>query len=360
MTLILGIETSCDETGVAVVRDGEHIVAHRVASQADLHRKYGGVFPEVAARQHVITILPLLREIMAEANLAWADLDAVAVTRGPGLVGSLLVGVNVAKGIAWSAGLPLIGVNHLEGHIYSNWIRPPDAPPEWTPPPLPTLVLIVSGGHTELVLMEDHGVYRRLGGTLDDAAGEAFDKVARLLGLGYPGGPAIQRAAETGDPFRFAFPNPRQPGFNFSFSGLKTAVLRQVQALEQAAGVSTGLERKLVPVAEGVLDAQTVADLAASFQRVVVQGLVDATLEAAQAFNASHICVCGGVAANALLRAEFARRAPVPVSIPPLFLCLDNGAMIAAAGYFLYRRGHRDGWDLDVEADLALPTTPVT
>ncbi len=360
MTLILGIETSCDETGVAIVRDGEHIVAHRVASQADLHRRYGGVFPEVAARQHVLTIVPLLREVQEEAGVDLADLDAIAVTRGPGLVGSLLVGVNVAKGLAWSAGLPLIGINHLEGHIYSNWVRPPDAGPDWRPPPLPTLVLIVSGGHTELVLMEDHGVYYRLGGTLDDAAGEAFDKVARLLGLGYPGGPAIQRAAEQGDPHRFAFPSPRQPGFDFSFSGLKTAVLRQVQTLERSAGVVTGPERKLVPVAEGVLDEQTVADLAASFQWAVVDGLVRATLDAVEAYGVAHVCVCGGVAANALLRAEMQRRSPVPVSIPPLFLCLDNGVMIAAAGHFAYVRGQRDGWDLDVEADLALPVRPAT
>ncbi len=359
MTLILGIETSCDETGVAIVRDGTHIVAHRVASQADLHRRYGGVFPEVAARQHVLTITPLLREVLEEAGVTLRDLDAIAVTRGPGLVGALLVGVNVAKGLAWSAGRPLLGINHLEGHIYSNWVRPPDAAPSWAPPPFPNLVLIVSGGHTELVLMEGHGVYRRLGGTLDDAAGEAFDKVARVLGLGYPGGPAIQRAAMDGDPHRFAFPNPRQPGFNFSFSGLKTAVLRQVQALERAAGVTTGMERKLVPVVEGVLDPQTVADLAASFQRTVVEGLVTAVVEAVEAFQVAHVCVCGGVAANALLREEVTRRSPVPVSVPPLFLCLDNGVMIAAAGHFAYLRGQRDGWDLDVEADLALPVRPL-
>ncbi len=357
MTRILGIETSCDETGIAIVRDGEDILAHRVASQADLHRKYGGVFPEVAARQHVLTILPLVQEVLEEAQVRLDDLDAVAVTRGPGLVGSLLVGVNVAKGLAWAAGRPLIGVNHLEGHIYSNWVRPPDAGEDWRPPPLPALVLIVSGGHTELVIMEDHGVYRRLGGTLDDAAGEAFDKVARVLGLGYPGGPAIQRAAEGGDPARFSFPSPRQPGFDFSFSGLKTAVLRQVQALERAAGVETDLGRKLVPVTEGVLDAQTVADLAASFQEAVVSGLVDATVEAVSAFGISHVCVCGGVAANKRLREEMLRRSPVPVSIPPLFLCVDNGVMIAAAAHFAFLRGEIAGWDLDVDASLSLPTT---
>lgn len=359
MTLILGIETSCDETGVAIVRDGEHIVAHRVASQAALHRRYGGVFPEVAARQHVLTILPLVREVLDEASVPLNHLDAIAVTHGPGLVGSLLVGVNVAKGLAWAAQRPLVAVNHLEGHIYSNWVRPPDAGNGWTPPPLPTLVLIVSGGHTELVIMEDHGKYRRLGGTLDDAAGEAFDKVARVLGLGYPGGPAIQQAAERGDPTRFSFPSPRQPGFDFSFSGLKTAVLRQVQALERAAGVKTGLDRKLVPVAEGVLDEQTVADLAAGFQETVVQGLVEATLDAVKTYRISHVCVCGGVAANARLRREMQQRSPVPVSIPPLFLCVDNGVMIAAAGYYALRRGRVADWDLDVDAGLSLPVVAV-
>lgn len=356
MSLILGIETSCDETGVAVVRGGAVIIAHRVASQVDLHRRYGGVFPEVAARQHVLTIYPLVREVLDEAGLALVDLDAIAVTRGPGLVGSLLVGVNVAKGLAWAADRLLIGVNHLEGHIYSNWVRPPDAGEGWRPPALPALVLIVSGGHTELVIMEDHGRYRRLGGTLDDAAGEAFDKVARVIGLGYPGGPAIERAAKQGDPSRFAFPSPRQPGFDFSFSGLKTAVLRRVQALERAAGVETGPERKMVPVAEGVLDPQTVADLAASFQEAVVQGLVEATVEAATTFGVAHICVCGGVAANARLREEIQRHSPVPVSVPPLFLCMDNGVMIAAAGHYALLRGDVADWDLDVEAGLLLPT----
>lgn len=357
MTLILGIETSCDETGVALVRDGAHLVSHRVASQADLHRRYGGVFPEVAARQHIVTITPLVQAVLQEAQVALSDLDAIAVTHGPGLAGSLLVGVNVAKGMAWSAGVPLLGINHLEGHVYSNWVCPPDAPPNWQPPPIPNLVLIVSGGHTELVLMRDHGVYHRLGATLDDAAGEAFDKVARVLGLGYPGGPAIQETARAGDPTRFSFPSPRQPGFHFSFSGLKTAVLRQVQALERQAGVVTGPERKMVAAGEGVLDPQTVADLAASFQAAVVEGLVSAALEAAQAYNVSHVCVCGGVAANALLREEMQHRLDVPVSVPPLFLCMDNGVMIAAAGHFALQRGQRDGWDLDVEASLALPTT---
>ncbi|NPA91607.1 MAG: tRNA (adenosine(37)-N6)-threonylcarbamoyltransferase complex transferase subunit TsaD [Chloroflexi bacterium] len=353
---ILGIETSCDETGVAIVKDGHTIVAHRVASQAELHSRYGGVFPEVAARQHVLTILPLIRDVLDEAGAQVQDMDAIAVTYGPGLVGSLLVGVNVAKGLAWAAQRPLIPVNHLEGHIYSNWVRPPDAGEDWQPPPFPTLVLIVSGGHTELVLMRDHGLYQRLGGTLDDAAGEAFDKVARVLGLGYPGGPAIQKAAERGDPHRFSFPSPRQPGFNFSFSGLKTAVLRQVQMLEREAGIRTDLKRRMVPVGASALDPQTIADLAAAFQKAVVDGLVQATRDAVEATGARHVCVCGGVAANALLRREMKAHMPVPVSIPPLFLCMDNGVMIASAGYYTWQRGIQAGWDLDVDASLMLPT----
>ncbi len=354
MTYILGIETSCDETGIAIVQEGRDIVAYRLASQAELHRKYGGVFPEVAARQHVITIVPLIEEVLAEAKIPLQALDAVAVTRGPGLIGSLLVGVNVAKGLAWGARRPLIGVNHLEGHIHSNWVRPPDAGEDWQPPPLPTLVLIVSGGHTELVHMEDHGVYRRLGETLDDAAGEAFDKVARVLGLGYPGGPAIEQVARQGDPHRFPFPTPRQSEFDFSFSGLKTAVLRQVQKLERAAGIHTGPERRMVAMPGQVLDPQTVADLAASFQHTVIEGLVEATRQAVEATGASHVCVCGGVAANASLRREMQARMPVSVSIPPPFLCMDNGVMIAAAGHFAFLQGRRDGWDMDVEADLDL------
>ena len=247
-TLLLAIETSCDETAAAVVADGRAILSNVVASQIDLHRRYGGVFPEVASRQHVLSIVPVIEEAMQQAGAGWNDLAAVAVTEGPGLAGSLLVGVNAAKGLAFSRGLPLVGVNHLEGHVYSNWLAPwmgeresgragerekerererPDAAG------FPVLVLIVSGGHTELVLMEDHGQYRRLGGTLDDAAGEAFDKAARLLGLPYPGGPVVQRAAEGGDPTRFDLPravmNNPDHRYNFSFSGLKTAVLRLVR-----------------------------------------------------------------------------------------------------------------------------------
>lgn len=346
MTLVLAIETSCDETAAAVLADGRHLLSNVVASQIDLHRRFGGVFPEVASRQHVLTIRPVVKQAMAEAQVTWDDLAAVAVTHGPGLAGSLLVGVNVAKGIALGRGLPLIGVNHLEGHIYSNWLDPvyPGQPPyagrRLDESDFPLLVLIVSGGHSELLLMRGHGQYVRLGGTRDDAAGEAFDKVARLLGLPYPGGPSIQKAAEGGDPQRFALPraflNDSEHPFDFSFSGLKTAVLRLVQELGEP-----------LPT----------ADIAASFQAAVVDVLVSKTIQAAtcqRSDGVRHICVCGGVAANAALRAELARRMPLPYSIPPLWLCTDNAAMIACAGYYRLIAGHRSGYDLDVEAAAQL------
>lgn len=339
MALILGIETSCDETAVAVVEDGRRIHSNVIATQIDLHRQYGGVFPEVAARQHLLTLLPVVAEGLERARVGWEQIEAVAVTRGPGLAGSLLVGVNAAKGIAWARGLPLVGVNHLEGHVYSNWVEVEGRRVEES---FPVLVLIVSGGHTELIAMTGHGRYRRLGGTIDDAAGEAFDKVARLLGLGYPGGPAIQRAAAAG---RAAFDLPRAwlPGrHDFSFSGLKTAVLRAVQSQSSDQDIAASL------------DPQIVADLAASFQQAVVDVLVAKTLRAAEAIEATQICVCGGVAANAALRQAMTDRSPRPLFVPPLSLCTDNAAMIAAAGFFRWQRGQQDGLDLDVTANLAL------
>jgi N6-L-threonylcarbamoyladenine synthase len=294
--------------------------------------------------------VPVIRRALTDAAVTWSDLSALAVTRGPGLAGSLLVGVNAAKAIAWAHGLPLVAVNHLEGHLYSNWLDEGDRiePTAITRPSLPaldaagrafpSLVLIVSGGHTELILMRGHGQYEWLGGTLDDAAGEAFDKVARLLGLGYPGGPAIQKAAQDGNPAAFAFPRalmaPPEHRFNFSFSGLKTAVLRQVRELDPAN----------LPV----------ADLAASFQAAVVDVLIAKTGDAAQEFGVERICVCGGVAANHALRAAAAAHLPVPVSIPPLFLCTDNAAMIAAAAYYRLLDDGPTALDFDVEPDLAL------
>lgn len=347
MTLILGIETSCDETAAAILADGRHLLSNIVASQVDLHRQYGGVFPEMASRQHVLAIIPVVEQALAGAQIGWPDLAAVAVTQGPGLAGSLLVGMNAAKGMAWAQGLPLVVVNHLEGHIYSNWIEAEGNRADKT---FPVLVLIVSGGHTELVLMQDHGRYQRLGGTIDDAAGEAFDKVARLLGLGYPGGPAVQVAAQSGDPAAFRLPRAWLPGtHDFSFSGLKTAVLRAVQKLE---GGTPAASRRLT--AGEHLPSEAVADLAASFQQAVVDVLVRKTVQAAEEVKASEICVCGGVSANALLRQTMMANSPVPVSVPPFYLCTDNAAMIAAAGYYRWQGGVRSPLSLDVIANLGL------
>lgn len=326
---ILGIESSCDETAAAVVEDGRRILSSAVASQAELHASYGGVFPEVASRQHVLTIYPIVEQALKEAHLTLTDLDAIAVTRGPGLPGSLVVGLNMAKGLAVGSGLPLIGINHLEGHLYSAWLaeEEEDALP---PPKFPLLALIVSGGHTELILMREHLRYERLGGTLDDAAGEAFDKVARLLDLGYPGGPAIQQAAEGGDQGKFDFPRARLEGtWDFSFSGLKTAVLRAVQELENDE----------IPL--------PIRDLAASFQQAVVDVLAEKTFKAAEDHEVTDILIAGGVSANQKLREAFSERSDFSIHIPPLSLCTDNAAMIAGAGCFRFAAGKRDSLDLD-------------
>jgi N6-L-threonylcarbamoyladenine synthase len=360
MTLILGIETSCDETAAAVVEDGHRILSNVVASQIDIHRRYGGVFPEVASRQHILSITPVVVEALEKAGVSWDDLEAVAVTYGPGLAGSLLVGVSAAKGIALGWGLPLLGINHIEAHIYANWLAPPIETgrqgdgetrskvgflPVTLSPPLPVpvggssivfpvLCLVVSGGHTELILMNGHGQYQRLGGTLDDAAGEAFDKVGRLLGLDYPGGPAIEQAAQFGDPTAFDLPRAwLGDSYDFSFSGLKTAVLRIVNTC-----------RRQLPVVH----------LAASFQIAIVDVLVEKTKRAAQEYRVEQILLAGGVAANKLLRQEMARRSDLPVLYPPVSLCTDNAAMVAGAATFRYQAGYRSGWDLDVIPNLKL------
>ena len=350
---LLAIETSCDETAAAVVEDGRRLLSNVVATQIDLHRRFGGVYPEVASRQHVLAIQPVIRQALDDADVAHpAELDAVAVTRGPGLAGSLLVGVNAAKGLAFASGLPLIAVNHLEGHIYSNWIDGSAARLSGVSDDrFPILVLIVSGGHTELILMEGHGRYRRMGGTLDDAAGEAFDKAARLLHLGFPGGPAIQAAAQAGDANRFKLPRgllyDASHRFDFSFSGLKTAVLNLTRQLER-----DGLTLD---------DPQLQADIAASFQAAVTHVLVEKVSAAALESEAAQVCICGGVSANAALR--FAAQARMdelglPLSIPPLFLCTDNAAMIGAAAYYRWQTNGQaaDPLTVDVAANLPLTT----
>ena len=327
---ILALESSCDETAAAILVDGKNILSNVVASQIDLHAKFGGVFPEMASRQHILAIYPVVEDALSQAHLSLSELDAIAVTRGPGLAGSLVVGMNMAKALAMSSSLPLIGVNHLEGHLYSAWIQHGEDQDQ-TPPEFPLIALIVSGGHSTLILMKNHLQYERLGSTLDDAAGEAFDKVARLLNLSYPGGPSIQKAAEKGIPTTFSFPRARLEGtWNFSFSGLKTAVLREVRSLEEQGIV--------IPV----------ADMAASFQAAVVDVLVEKTVKAAEQYGAYHIIVAGGVSANSALRKAFNEQKRMRVHIPPLKFCTDNAAMIAAAGYQRFMRGYSDKLDIDV------------
>ncbi len=349
MTLILGIETSCDETAASVVEDGCTVLSNIVASQVDLHRRYGGVFPEMASRQHVLSVTPVVDEALLEAEVDLAALTALAVTHGPGLAGSLLVGVNMAKGLAWGRGLPLIGINHIEAHIYANWLvaaRPPD---------FPAVCLIVSGGHTDLILMSSHGRYQRLGGTLDDAAGEAFDKVGRLLGLAYPGGPAIQEAARAGNPSAFKLPRAWLQGtYDFSFSGLKTAVLRIVQKYRPHGSSPKAESPTPGSQLPRIMRVLPVPNLAASFQAAVVDVLVEKTSRAAEEYGAKMVLLAGGVAANELLRSEIMRRSPVKVRFPPLQYCTDNAAMVASAGFFRWQNGERAGWDLDVVPSLRL------
>jgi N6-L-threonylcarbamoyladenine synthase len=345
---ILAIETSCDETAAAVVEDGRIVHANVVATQIELHRRFGGVFPEVASRQHVLAIQPVIAQALAEAGVTPRTLDAIAVTHGPGLAGSLLVGVNAAKGLAFAADRPLLPVNHLEGHIYSNWLDALDRTHGRPTDNFPVVVLIVSGGHTELIEMRGHGRYRRLGGTLDDAAGEAFDKVARLLDLGFPGGPAIQQTAASGDPAAFDLPRALRHAaahrFDFSFSGLKTAMLN--------------LTRRLAGQGRDLRDPRLLADLAAAFQQAIADVLVEKTADAALATGARQVCICGGVSANRALRDTAAARLEmlgIPLYIPPLLYCTDNAAMIGAAAYYRSGEVYADGLAMDVHASLPLP-----
>jgi len=363
MTRILAIETSCDETAAAVVEDGRRILSNVVASQVDLHEAWGGVVPEVASRQHLLSLLPILEQAMTGAGVTWADLSAIGVTCGPGLAGALLVGVNAAKAIALAHNLPLVGVNHLIGHLYANWLTPPGTDRLYPPPTFPLLCLLVSGGHTELILMTGHNQFRLLGQTIDDAAGECFDKVARILGLGYPGGPAIQRAAEKGNPEAIAFPRAWLKGtYDFSFSGLKTAILNFVKEKKGNGGEKKGQQPGSRPSNVRLESAPTafIADVAASFQMAVVDVLVEKTRQAAEEFTVSEVLLGGGVAANRLLRQEASRRIKTPVRYPPPALCTDNAAAIAAAATFLFQQGQISGLDLDVCPSLRLVETPLT
>ena len=337
-TKILGIETSCDETAAAVVEDGSRIISNVVASQIDIHARYGGVVPEVASRQHLLTIIPVINQAMTE--VAWQDINGIAVTFGPGLAGALLVGVNVAKAIALAKKLPIIGVNHLEAHIYANWLEPSSQLYPFKGEKtervncgvkFPCLCLIVSGGHSDLVLMKEHGQFEKLGRTRDDAAGEAFDKAARIIGLGYPGGPAIEQVACSGTP---CLSLPRawlKESHDFSFSGLKTALWHLVRKGEVS-----------------------VADAAASFQLSVADVLVAKTIEAARQLKVEQILLSGGVAANKTLTQRFLANSSVPVLIPPPHLCTDNAAMVAACGYYHFQAGKISSYDLDVVPGLGI------
>ncbi len=331
---ILAIETSCDETAAAVVAGGAEILSNIISSQVDVHQKFGGVVPEVASRKHLELLNHVVEEALREAGLGFGDLDAVAVTYGPGLVGALLVGVSAAKALAYGLGLPLLAVNHIEGHIYANFVVRPDLK-------FPLICLVVSGGHTDLVYMEKHGSYRVLGKTRDDAAGEAFDKVARTLGLGYPGGPLIERLAASGDSAAVKLPRAylEKGSMDFSFSGLKSAVINYLHRAEQ----------KHEEVDK--------ADLAAGFQQAVADVLVDKTIAAAVETGVATILLAGGVAANGRLRADLierAGRASLAVNVPPLILCTDNAAMIACAAYHKFLRRAFAPLTLNAVPDLKL------
>lgn len=334
MYRVLGIESSCDETAAAVVEDGVRVISDVVASQNEVHARYGGVVPELAARAHILNVVPVVQLALDRAGCTLAQLDGIAVTNAPGLIGGLLVGMQTAKALAWVTKLPLVGVHHLEGHLSAVYLEP-------DPPPLPHLALIVSGGHTSLVRVNDHGSIVELGRTRDDAAGEAFDKGAKLLGLGYPGGAVIDKLAATGDPKAIAFPRSmtaEEHGSDFSFSGLKTALLHHVRA-------------------HGIPEDQALADLCASYQAAIVEVLVRKTRRAARKLDLHHVQVCGGVAANSGLRTAMRAAGAEDnfrVYIPPPARCTDNAAMIAAAGHYHLVRGERAGLDLD-----ATPNAPL-
>jgi len=333
---ILGIETSCDETAAAVVEDGSRILSNQIASQVEIHARYGGIVPEVASRQHILTIIPVIEQAMAEAKVTWSDLYGIAVTIGPGLAGSLLVGVNVAKAIALARGLLITGVNHLEAHIYANWLGN-------SMPSFPLVCLIVSGGHTDLVLMREHGDYVVLGRTRDDAAGEAFDKAARILGLGYPGGPAIEQAARNSKTTSIRLPCAYLKGTNdFSFSGIKTALLRLVEGGKVSLSANQG---------EGL---PTVTDAATGFQEAVIDVLVTKTVAVARELGVKQILLAGGVASNGLLRQRMVKDSSFPVLIPEPVFCTDNAGMTAACGYYRFKAGKVDDLDLDVVPNLKL------
>ena len=332
--LILGIESSCDETAASVVKNGRTVLSNVISSQIELHKLYGGVVPEIASRKHIEKINQVITEALEEANVTLDDLDAIAVTYGPGLVGALLVGVAEAKAISYAKNLPLVGVHHIEGHISANYIEHPDLEP-------PFLCEIISGGHTHLVIVKDYGSFEILGRTRDDAAGEAFDKVARAIGLGYPGGPKIDKLAKEGNPHAIDFPRAHMEDapYDFSFSGVKSAVLNHLNKCRM-----TG-----EPIVE--------ADIAASFQQAVVDVLVDNAIRAAKDYHMDRLAIAGGVASNGALRAAMeaaCEKEGIRFYRPSPIFCTDNAAMIGVAAYYEYQKGTRHGWDLNAVPNLKL------
>lgn len=332
--LIMGIETSCDETAAAIVEDGKKIISNVVASQISIHQKYGGVVPEIASRKHMEYIIPVIDKALEESEKKITDLSAIAVTYGPGLIGSLLVGLSVAKAMAYAQNIPLIGINHLEAHIYANFLEHTEIKP-------PFICLIVSGGHTSLVYTRNFGEYKLLGQTKDDAAGEVFDKIAKVLDLGYPGGPITEKLAKKGDPSSIKFPRPilNDKSYDFSFSGLKTAVIYYIKELKE--------ENKNIPV----------SDILASFQQAVIDVLVKKTIKAALKFKTKQIILAGGVAANNSLRREIKEKADllnIKVFYPSIFLCTDNAAMVASAGYYKFKENKKSSLNLDAVSRLPL------
>lgn len=343
---ILGIESSCDETAAAIVEDGKKLLSNVVVSQIDIHKEYGGVIPEIAARSHIEAINPVINKALAEANLTIDDIDAIAVTYAPGLIGSLLIGTLAARTLAILHHKPLVKVQHVEGHVYANFLNKKQ-------PKFPLLALIVSGGHSQLVLFKDHGNYELLGQTNDDAIGEAFDKVAKILGLPYPGGPAIARAAKDGDKFKYHLPDARlKHPYDFSFSGLKTAVLRAVQ---KEVGVSYDFPSFKL---KDKLKTSEINDFAASFQYTAIKTLVTKTVKAYNKFQPKSVVIAGGVAANQELREQLKAALPIDIDYAPISLCTDNAAMIATLGYYKFMNGKvTDPYELEVIPSISMEKT---
>lgn len=354
---ILGIESSCDETAAAIVEDGHRLLSNVVRTQIDIHKVYGGVVPEVAARSHIEVITPVIEQALSDANLTWEDIDGIAVTYAPGLLGSLLVGTLAARTIAQQKNIPLYPIHHVEAHVYANFITEqaenitltlPSKQPEF-----PMLALIVSGGHSQLVLFKDHGNYELLGQTQDDAVGEAFDKVAKIIGLPYPGGPSIAEAALKGDPKKYPLPKAKLKGaYDFSFSGLKTAVLRSVQ---REVGVDTTFPSFELPA---LLNDVQRADFAASFQNTAIETLVDKAEKAFKDYSPASVVIAGGVAANEELRSQLQARLPLAIEYAPMQLCTDNGAMVATLGcFYAERHSPSSPFDLEVQPSLSMTKT---